>query len=108
MAHPVVCKVEGQKVRPKTQIPTDIKGNFAEVEATLTKAEAIAEAKRCTASNPCYYCEVCQLMCPDLAIIRDKETRKIVIDLDFCKGCGLCAHYCPHGAIEMVMEGKQT
>ena len=26
------------------------------------------------------------------------------IDLDFCKGCGLCAAECPCGAIEMDPE----
>jgi Pyruvate/2-oxoacid:ferredoxin oxidoreductase delta subunit len=26
------------------------------------------------------------------------------IDLDFCKGCGLCVAECPCGAIEMVPE----
>jgi pyruvate ferredoxin oxidoreductase delta subunit len=27
-----------------------------------------------------------------------------VIDLKYCKGCGLCAHLCPKGAIAMVLE----
>jgi Pyruvate/2-oxoacid:ferredoxin oxidoreductase delta subunit len=26
------------------------------------------------------------------------------IDLDFCKGCGLCVAECPCGAIEMTPE----
>ena len=26
------------------------------------------------------------------------------VDLDFCKGCGLCAKECPCGAIDMVPE----
>ena len=72
--------------------------------AELTLDEARAEARRCTASSPCVYCEVCQLLCPDLAITRDPSTKAIRIDLDFCKGCGLCAHYCPHGAISMVID----
>ncbi|MDF2968351.1 MAG: FAD-dependent oxidoreductase, partial [Nocardioidaceae bacterium] len=29
---------------------------------------------------------------------------KYVIDLDYCKGCGLCVAECPSGAIEMVPE----
>jgi len=66
--------------------------------------DPVAEAKRCTASSPCLYCDVCQLMCPDLAITRDTESGGIRIDLDFCKGCGLCAHYCPHSAISMVVD----
>jgi pyruvate ferredoxin oxidoreductase delta subunit len=29
-----------------------------------------------------------------------------VPDLDYCKGCSVCAHECPRGAIEMVLEDK--
>ena len=29
-----------------------------------------------------------------------------VINLDFCKGCGICAEECPKKFIEMVKEGK--
>ncbi|MHA1683533.1 MAG: 4Fe-4S binding protein, partial [Promethearchaeota archaeon] len=32
------------------------------------------------------------------------KTNPPVIDLDYCKGCGICASECPHGAIEMVEE----
>ena len=27
-----------------------------------------------------------------------------IIDMRFCKGCGICANECPQGAIEMVKE----
>jgi pyruvate ferredoxin oxidoreductase delta subunit len=27
-----------------------------------------------------------------------------LIDLDYCKGCGICAAICPKGAIQMVLE----
>jgi pyruvate ferredoxin oxidoreductase delta subunit len=29
---------------------------------------------------------------------------KIVFDLDYCKGCGICTEECPSDAIEMVRE----
>ena len=53
----------------------------------------------------CIHCLRCWIFCPDSAII--VEDRKVVgIDLDHCKGCGICAHECPSkvNAIEMVME----
>lgn len=100
-----VCKFQGDKrVLPKLPIAKERVMSFAEAEQTFTLEEAVAEAKRCTASNPCTFCEVCQLLCPDLCIIRDGKTGLMQIDLDYCKGCGLCALFCPHGAIEMVVD----
>ncbi|MCC7467668.1 MAG: 4Fe-4S binding protein, partial [Burkholderiaceae bacterium] len=37
----------------------------------------------------------------DAAISED-----LVVDLDFCKGCGICAHECPKKAISMEREEK--
>jgi Pyruvate/2-oxoacid:ferredoxin oxidoreductase delta subunit len=31
--------------------------------------------------------------------------KEYLIDLDYCKGCGLCVSECPSGAIQMVPEG---
>lgn len=68
------------------------------------EARVAAEAARCLASLTCTWCEVCQLICPDLCITRDPDGDGILIDLDHCKGCGLCAHFCPKGAIRMETE----
>jgi Pyruvate/2-oxoacid:ferredoxin oxidoreductase delta subunit len=62
------------------------------------------EAGRCLGALECDYCDVCILTCPELCIGRDRGTGHIVIDLELCKGCGLCAHYCPKGAIRMVAD----
>ena len=37
----------------------------------------------------------------------DDDGKVCGIDLDYCKGCGICAFECPDkaGAIEMVLEG---
>jgi pyruvate ferredoxin oxidoreductase delta subunit len=43
-------------------------------------------------------------MCPDQAITKDEATHQPVIDLAYCKGCGLCAHFCPKTAITMELE----
>lgn len=63
-----------------------------------------ASAERCFGVSTCRACEICILICPDLCITRDPGTDRIVVDLDYCKGCGLCAHFCPKGAIRMVVE----
>lgn len=69
-----------------------------------TREEAREEASRCLATLECRYCNVCELLCPDQCITRDPKTGNILIDLNHCKGCGLCAHYCPKGAIRMELE----
>ena len=61
-------------------------------------------ASRCLATRSCEACDVCRLLCPDLAITRDATTGRVQIDLDYCKGCGICAAFCPRGAIRMVPE----
>jgi len=49
----------------------------------------------------CSQCLICYVFCPDSSITtgNDKITG---IDLDFCKGCGICAEECPRDAIQMV------
>ena len=46
-------------------------------------------------------CFHCWLYCPEAVINRSVP---IAIDLDYCKGCGICAEECPAGAITMVPE----
>lgn len=46
-------------------------------------------------------CFNCWLLCPDCVV---SKTIPPVIDLDYCKGCGLCVAECPAGAIQMVPE----
>ena len=47
----------------------------------------------------------CWVICPDDAIIV-KDGKKIGTNLDFCKGCGLCADICPVKCIEMKRESE--
>lgn len=65
---------------------------------------AIGAALRCLGAHSCEACDLCRLLCPDLAITRRPDRGTIEIDLAFCKGCGICAAFCPRGAIRMVSE----
>jgi 2-oxoacid:acceptor oxidoreductase delta subunit (pyruvate/2-ketoisovalerate family) len=65
---------------------------------------ALREAGRCLGSGQCESCNLCQLLCPDLAIIRNEETEELAVDYDLCKRCGICALVCPKGAIHMIPE----
>jgi len=46
-------------------------------------------------------CFLCWLYCPDAVISR---TVPVQIDLEYCKGCGICPEVCPVQAITMVSE----
>lgn len=51
----------------------------------------------------CIKCGICWIYCPDMAYREDEEGFYIA-DLDYCKGCGICAQECPVGAIHLEME----
>jgi 2-oxoacid:acceptor oxidoreductase delta subunit (pyruvate/2-ketoisovalerate family) len=74
------------------------------VKQGLDEETVIREAQRCLRSNRCESCNLCQLLCPDLAIMRNEETGELEVDLGICKRCGICAFVCPKGAIQMVAE----
>jgi len=46
-------------------------------------------------------CFLCWLYCPEGVV---QMTIPVEIDLDYCKGCGICAEECPPNAITMVRE----
>ncbi len=43
----------------------------------------------------CINCGLCWPVCPDDAIIFDKDGNMTGVDLDHCKDCGLCVESCP-------------
>ena len=46
-------------------------------------------------------CFMCWLFCPEIVISR---TIPPTVNLEYCKGCGICAEECPTKAITMVDE----
>ncbi len=78
---------------------------FDEVVGGLDPDNALFEARRCLSCGNCFSCDNCYGVCPDNAVIKlGAPGERYEIDLDFCKGCGLCVAECPSGAIEMVPE----
>jgi pyruvate ferredoxin oxidoreductase delta subunit len=45
------------------------------------------------------------LYCPEGVVKVDKQN-KYVVDMDYCKGCGICAVICPVKALEMKPEKR--
>jgi len=57
----------------------------------------------------CIACGTCSRVCPEGCVfaVGDKSVQDKVFyekDLDYCKGCGICAHECWPRAIKMVEE----
>ncbi|UFS72088.1 4Fe-4S binding protein [Geomonas sp. RF6] len=48
-------------------------------------------------------CQICWVYCPDACIAQGAPPS---IDLDYCKGCGICSQVCPAGAIAMEPESR--
>jgi len=54
-------------------------------------------------AEKCNLCLLCWVFCPDGVI--KKDSQGLQVDLDYCKGCGVCSKECRQGAIAMVEEG---
>ncbi|MFC1993911.1 4Fe-4S binding protein [Chloroflexota bacterium] len=52
--------------------------------------------------NKCCKCGTCYIFCT-IGCIEERETN-FAADLEYCKGCGICAAMCPNNAIYMVRE----
>lgn len=55
----------------------------------------------------CIDCQFCWVYCPDVSIIsRDKKL--IGVDMDHCKGCGICVEACPTNPKSLLMFPEQA
>jgi 2-oxoacid:acceptor oxidoreductase delta subunit (pyruvate/2-ketoisovalerate family) len=90
-------------VRPRLEAARRA-STFEEVVQGLDESTALQEARRCMSCGNCFECDNCFGVCPDNAVIKLGPGKRFQIDLDFCKGCGICAQECPSGSIVMVPE----
>jgi 2-oxoacid:acceptor oxidoreductase delta subunit (pyruvate/2-ketoisovalerate family) len=54
----------------------------------------------------CVNCLTCVILCPEGAARWEPELKKVEFNLDFCKGCGICANECPTKAIAMKLPER--
>jgi len=96
-----------QKQKPFTKeavsIHTRLK-NFREIYPSFDLEDIIEESKRCFSCGLCFHCNNCFMYCPDNAVKISPSTGGFEFDLDFCKGCGLCAKECPCHYIQLTLE----
>ena len=78
--------------------------SFAEINLKVGASLAIREAERCFNCGLCNQCDNCQLFCPEVAVIRDKNPQGRHINYDYCKGCGVCVVECPRNAMTLEEE----
>jgi NADPH-dependent glutamate synthase beta subunit-like oxidoreductase len=91
-------------VQPKLELARR-RSTFDEVTGGLDEDTALYEARRCLSCGNCFSCDNCYGVCPDNAVLKLSDPDEpYAFDLDYCKGCGICAAECPCGAIEMVPE----
>jgi Pyruvate/2-oxoacid:ferredoxin oxidoreductase delta subunit len=95
-------KPEPRIERPQLPIKSR-KENFREVDLGYSREEAMKEAARCFNCAVCTECDNCFIFCPDMAVQKLAEGG-YQIQLDYCKGCGICAVECPRGVITMKYE----
>jgi len=50
----------------------------------------------------CINCKFCWLYCPDNAVFLDKDAKMCGFNLEYCKGCGICANLCPAKPIKAI------
>jgi NADPH-dependent glutamate synthase beta subunit-like oxidoreductase len=92
-------------IRPQLELARR-RSTFEEVVGGLDESNALFEARRCLSCGNCFACDNCYGVCPDNAVIKldPPGPYRYEIDLDYCKGCGICAEECPAGAIAMHPE----
>jgi NADPH-dependent glutamate synthase beta subunit-like oxidoreductase len=78
--------------------------HFKELYPPLDPEAIVDEAGRCFSCGQCFNCGNCFMYCPDNAVKISAKTGLYEFDLDFCKGCGLCAKECPCHYIQMTLE----
>ncbi len=95
-------------------------GKIDNIAATQQEDRAYSQSSSYTASvadwrlikpvfnkDYCIDCQFCWIYCPDVSIIsRDKKL--VGVDMDHCKGCGICVEVCPTNPKSLLMFSEQT
>lgn len=85
------------------QFISKYEGPWADLERTVDINTGEWRVQRPVAKpGKCRKCGWCYIFCP-VGCIAETETA-FKANLDYCKGCGICARVCPAKAIMLVRE----
>lgn len=88
-----------QRSKKEKLAPADRTKGFDEVVKSLSANAVLMETERCFHCGVCNACDNCLKFCPDVSVM--KRSGGYDIDLDYCKGCGICVNECPRSAMAM-------
>ncbi|HIE52129.1 MAG TPA: 4Fe-4S dicluster domain-containing protein [Armatimonadetes bacterium] len=57
-------------------------------------------------AEKCVHCLLCWVYCPEGAV-QVEEGKVVGMDLDYCKGCGICAQECPPKVKAITMQWEE-
>lgn len=98
--HSYVPRLQGKQIEISRR-----RAGFHEVNIGYSAEDVAAESDRCFSCGVCNSCDNCWVFCPDACVIKDgRPENKYSINLDYCKGCMICAHECPTGSISRAAE----
>jgi len=106
--NPDECETAEVEVVPKTWRDLPLGARLHDMKKVRENKTGAWRSKRPHwDAEKCNNCMFCWIYCPDAAIVM-KDGKVSGIDLDFCKGCGICAQVCPKrvNAITMSEEEK--
>jgi NADPH-dependent glutamate synthase beta subunit-like oxidoreductase/dihydroorotate dehydrogenase len=100
---------ELRRWRPKLDCekPEIRKKHFKNYTVTLTKEQAVAEARRCLVCGCGAGCEICKDICKVFACRLNSDGR-MQLNEDECVACGMCIYRCPSNNNEMIQTGTQN
>ena len=80
--------------------PTD--RNYAETSSKNKYVGDWRVFKPVWQTDICIDCQFCWIYCPDTSIL-SRDKKMIGIDMDHCKGCGICVEVCPTNPKSLLM-----
>lgn len=89
--------------RPISSMSFPVKGEAGKTGSWRTHRPIIDESKCSAVKQKKLVCLLCWLYCPEATV---SKTVPPEFDLEYCKGCGICAEECPTKAITMEEESE--